>query len=61
MNNKLKNVLKEKGMTQRQLAYLTGITDRHVSRIIHKDSPGSLTWWRKTANVLGVELTDIIE
>lgn len=58
---KLLKVMIDKDMTKIMLAEKTGITDRQVRKIVMGESNGSLTWWKKAAEVLGVELIDIIE
>lgn len=58
---KLLKLLIDKDMSKKELADLTGITDRQVRRITIGVSNGSLSWWRKAAEVLGVELKDILE
>lgn len=58
---KLLKMLVDKELTKKELADLTGVTDRQVRRIVVGKSCGSLTWWRKAAEVLGVDVSDIIE
>lgn len=58
---KLLKVLIDKELSKKDLADLTGITDRQVRRIVVGSSNGSLKWWRKAAEVLNVDLLDIIE
>lgn len=58
---KLRKLLIDKEMKIVELAELTGVDYRQVSRIINGHSDGSLKWWRKAAEVLGVELKDILE
>jgi DNA-binding Xre family transcriptional regulator len=64
MNNvkkKLKKVMIDKNVLMMNLAKGTGITSVHVSRIVNGQSPGSMEWWKKAAEFLGVELSEIIE
>ena len=58
---KLRKMLIDKNMNFRTLASLTDITYRQVSRIVNGHSNGSLKWWRKAAEVLGCDVTEIIE
>ena len=60
-NKKLRKVLIDANMNFRTLAIETGITYRQVSRIVNGHSNGSMKWWKKAAEVLNVNLTDIIE
>lgn len=61
---KTKRLLKmmvDKEVSKTQLAELTGVTIQQVGRITNGRSSGSLAWWRKAAEVLGCEVTEIIE
>jgi DNA-binding Xre family transcriptional regulator len=61
---KTKRLLKmmiDKGYTKQQLADATGVTARQVRLISNGESNGSLRWWKKAAEVLGCELSDIVE
>jgi len=58
---KLLKVMIDKDIKKTKLAELTGVTDRQVRRITSGQSPGSLSWWRKAAYVLGCDVTEIIE
>lgn len=60
-NKKLRKMLIDSNMNFRTLAEKTNITYRQVSRIVNGHSSGSLAWWRKAAEVLGCEVTEIIE
>ena len=58
---KLLKMMIDRSIKKSQLAKLTGVTDRQVRRITAGQSPGSLNWWRKAAEVLGCDVTEIIE
>ena len=61
---KTKKLLKkmiDKEVSKKQLSELTGVTDRQIRRITSGVSIGSLKWWKKAAEVLGCELSDIVE
>lgn len=58
---KLLKVMIDKEFTKVMLAEKTGVTDRQVRRITNGLSNGSVKWWKKAAEVLGVELKNIIE
>lgn len=61
VTKKLLKMMIDKGIKKSELAKLTNVTDRQIRYITRGDSPGSLTWWRKAAEVLGCEVADIIE
>jgi DNA-binding Xre family transcriptional regulator len=58
---KLLKAMIDKDLNNVKLAELTGVTDRQIRRIIIGKSNGSLKWWKKAAEVLGVDVTEIIE
>ena len=58
---KLLKKLIDENMTKSDLAEKLGITDTQVRRITRGASNGSLAFWRKAAEVLNCEITDIIE
>lgn len=58
---KLLKMMIDKNMTKKQLAEKTDISFRQISKITTGESSGSLGWWRKAAEVLGVDISDIIE
>lgn len=60
-NKKLRKLLIDRDMKFYQLADATGITYRQVSRIVNGSSNGSFKWWRKVAEILGVDVSEIIE
>ena len=59
--NKLKKVMVDKEIMFYQLAKETNVSVVHISRIATGESNGSVKWWRRAAEVLGVEIGDIIE
>jgi len=58
---KLLKMMIDKDIKKTKLAELTGVTDRQVRLITSGQSQGSLKWWRKAAEVLGCDVTEIIE
>lgn len=60
-NKKLRKLLIDKDLKFKQLAEMTDVSFRQVSRIINGTSEGSLKWWRKAAEVLEVDITEIME
>ena len=55
----LTHVLKEKGITQRQLASMTGITQAAISQIATGTSDPSMSTLVKIANALDIPLRDL--
>ena len=60
-NKKLRKMLIDANINFRVLAEKTGVTYMQVSRIVNGHSNGSTKWWRKAAEVLGCDITEIIE
>lgn len=58
---KLKVLIAEKGMTQKEVAEKAGIKECIMSQIVNGTQNGKIATWRKIAEVLGVEIGDIIE
>ena len=58
---KLLKMMIDKGINKTQLAELTDVTIQQIGRIANGKSSGSLAWWRKAAEVLGCDVTEIIE
>ena len=58
---KLLKKMIDENISKKELADKLGLSDRQVRRITRGTSNGSLTFWRKAAEVLNCELTDIIE
>ena len=58
---KLRKALIDSDMSIKLLAEKTGVTDRQVRRIINGYSNGSVAWWKRAAEVLNVNISDIIE
>lgn len=59
MENKIKQVLQERGMTQKQLCALTGLSEVGMSKAVNGSA--SLDTIRKVANALGVDPSDLYE
>lgn len=60
-NKKLRKMLIDKGTSPIKLAESTGVTYQQVNRIMNGSSNGSLAWWKKAAEVLGVDVSEILE
>jgi len=58
---KLLKKMIDENISKKELADKLGLSDRQVRRITRGTSNGSLTFWRKAAEVLNCDLTDIIE
>jgi DNA-binding Xre family transcriptional regulator len=58
---KLLKVMVDKEISKSKLGELTGVTLQQIGRIVNGKSSGSLSWWRKAAEVLQVEVAEIIE
>jgi transcriptional regulator with XRE-family HTH domain len=58
---KLLKKMIDENISKKELADKLGLSDRQVRRITRGTSNGSLTFWRKAAEALNCELTDIIE
>lgn len=59
MSLRIKEVLAEKGMTQKELSERLGITTVGMSKIVTSSSP-NLGTLQKIANILGVEVWELI-
>ena len=59
-NKKLAKMLIEKNIKQVELAEKTGISKTHVHRIISGKSNGSVKWWKEAAEILGVDVSEIL-
>lgn len=59
MKNKIKQLLKERGMTQKQLCVLTGLSEVGMSKAVNGSA--SIDTIRKVAEALGVEPTELYE
>lgn len=51
----LKEVLKERGIGQKELALKTGVTEQHVSSLINCQKVISVTFAKKLERALGVD------
>lgn len=65
MNNisgdRIREMLKNKGMTQRELAEKAGITEASISRYINDKRIPKITFVRKIADALGTTIDYLIE
>jgi len=58
---KLLKLMIDREHTIQMLADKTEVTAAQVRRIVSGESNGSVKWWKKAAEVLGCELSDIVE
>jgi DNA-binding Xre family transcriptional regulator len=58
---KLLKLMIDREHTIQMLADKTEVTSAQVRRIVSGESNGSVKWWKKAAEVLGCELSDIVE
>ena len=59
MDNNISKVIREKRMTQADLARLVGINRAYINRIIHKKITPTIPMGMRIANALGVSLDDL--
>lgn len=59
-DTRLGQILETKGMTQRQLADMTGISEAHISRLVAGNRNGKLYVWLRIAKALDLSLDDLI-
>ena len=60
MKIRLKEILEEKGISQRELSLRTGYTEAAISRYVSGTRKGSITAWIIIADALGVKLDELI-
>ena len=63
MNNtstRLGQILQMQGLTQKELAERTGLTEASVSRLVSGERSGRIETWFKIADVLHVKIDDLI-
>jgi len=51
----LQDILEDRGISQKELALKTGVTDKHVSKVINGLSPISVVFAKKLEYALGIE------
>lgn len=56
----VKSLIALNGLSQRQLAKTTGLSESYLSELVHGHKSGSAPTWKKLADNLGVEIIDII-
>lgn len=61
MQNKLKQVLDDKGISQKELAYMTGYTEPTISNYIKGKRRGSVVAWAIIADAIGCSIDDLID
>jgi len=59
LENKLSQILKQKNVTYKELAFSTGLDTTHISRIINKKDDIRLTTAFRIAEALGVPIEEI--
>ena len=57
---RLSEILRERGMTQKQLAAVTGLTESQISRMVSGERSGRVDTWLKISKALHVRLDDLI-
>lgn len=60
MKNRLKEVMHEKSINQKELALRTGYTEAQISRYVNGKRKGSVVAWALIADALGVTMDDLI-
>ena len=58
--NRLAETLKAQGMTQKQLAAVTGLSESLISRMVSGERSGRVDSWLKISKALHVRLDDLI-
>ena len=61
MTTKLKQILKEKNMTQKELADKSGLAEHVISRLANGRRFGTIIQWHYIAQTLGVSIDDLLE
>ncbi|NLC53369.1 MAG: HigA family addiction module antidote protein [Firmicutes bacterium] len=51
----VKEILEERGMTQRELAIRTGVTEKHISNVVNCQKPISVSFAKKLEYALGID------
>ena len=60
MKTRLKEVMHEKGINQKELSLRTGYTEAQISRLVTGKRKGSVVAWALIANALDVTIDDLI-
>ena len=59
--NTLSRTLSERGLTQKDLSRMTGLTEPHISKLVHHEIVGNVLTWIRIACVLRCEVRDLFE
>ena len=59
--NKIKQIRKEKGLTQRQLGEASGIDEANIRKYENEKLKPSLQTYRKIATALGIYIGDLVD
>ena len=60
MKTRLSQILELNGITQRELAARVGVTEASISLLVSGERTGKLDTWRKIAQVLNVQIDDLV-
>ena len=60
MKIRLKEVMHEKGINNKELALRTGYTEAQISRYVNGKRKGSVVAWALIADALGVTMDDLV-
>lgn len=58
---KLKSVLKDKKVSQKELSQLTGLTEKCISNLCKGTTIGYMATWIKIARVLNIPIEELLE
>lgn len=61
MTTKLKQIMEERGLSQKELAHMAGLTTSTISRYANGKELGSIIKWWCIADALQVSLDDLLE
>lgn len=56
----VKTLIVLNGLSQRQLAKTSGLSESYVSELVHGHKSGSAPTWKRLADTFGVEIIDIL-
>ena len=61
MTTKLKQIMDERGLSQKELAHMAGLTPSTINRYVNGKELGSIIKWWCIADALGMSLDDLLE
>lgn len=59
LNDNIKNLMKEKGITNKQLAQIVGVSPTHISYVLNNKRDPSIELLEKIAKALDVDLSEL--